>query len=450
MLYSIIKIIVRITVWVYFRKIHVRNAELIPQDAPLIIVPNHPSSYMDIMVVVPYIKKQLNFILRGESFNTEFKRWLLGNLNMIPIYRKDKTPGQAHKNKEVFEKCFQLLAKEGVLIMFPEGLSKTERRLREIKTGAARIALGAEAANKFELGVAVVPVGLNYSDPHRFQSELFINFAQPIDVSKFFEIYQDNQHRGIVALTEHIKDCLEQHTIDIENKELDDLIENIETIYKGKLQRELGLSEKEQEFMLTKEIVEAVHHFHRQKPLHLQAIQQKIQAYMNDMERLNLKDHLLRKRPTNVPLILDMFQTLVYIIIGFPIYFYGVINNFLAYKIPVFLASRSPRPDFHGSMIMSIGMATFIVFYSLQIWLVASFAPVKSGWWIPVAYAVSLPITGILALYYWRYLEKIRSRWLFISLFYRKNSLITKLIKQREDIVKDLEEGKRDYLELQK
>ena len=64
MFYSIIKIIVRITVWVYFRKIHVRNAELIPEGVPLIIAPNHPSSYMDIMVVAPFIKKQLHFIMR--------------------------------------------------------------------------------------------------------------------------------------------------------------------------------------------------------------------------------------------------------------------------------------------------------------------------------------------------------------------------------------------------
>ena len=153
MLYSFIRTIVRIIVWVYFRKINVHNAELIPKDVPLIITPNHPSSFMDIMVVVSFIKQKLHFIMRGESFNTAFKRWLFDYLHLIPIYRKDKTPELMFKNKEVFEKCYQLLAKKGALILFPEGLSKTERRLREIKTGAARIALGAEAANNFELGV---------------------------------------------------------------------------------------------------------------------------------------------------------------------------------------------------------------------------------------------------------------------------------------------------------
>lgn len=449
MFYSILKIIVRITVWVYFRKIHVRNAELIPQGVPLIITPNHPSSFMDIMVVVSFIKQKLHFIMRGESFNTAFKRWLLGNLNMIPIYRKDKTPELMHKNKEVFEKCYQVLAKKGALIIFPEGLSKTERRLREIKTGVARIALGAEAANKFELRVAVVPVGLNYSDPHRFQSELFINFAQPIDVSRFFELYQENEHKGIVALTEHIKECLEQHTIAIENEELDELVKNIETIYKSKLLRELGMSEKEQEFMLTKEIVEAVYHFHKHAPQRVQILQKKIKRYVNDIERLNLKDHLFSKSSTGGSFIFDGLKTLAIIIVGFPIFLFGVINNFIAYKIPDFLASLSSRPDFYGSITMATGMVTFIVFYSLQIWLVALFTPGESGWWITIAYAVSLPITGIIALYYWRYLEKIRGRWLFIFLFYRKSSLITRLINQREDIVKTLEKGKKDYLNLQ-
>ncbi len=447
MLYSFLKIIVRITVWVYFRKIHVRNAELVPQGVPLIITPNHPSSYMDIMVVAPFIKKRLHFIMRGESFNTTFKRWLLDKLNLIPIYRKDKTPELMHKNKEVFEKCYRVLAKNGALIMFPEGISKTERRLREIKTGAARIALGAEAANKFELKVAVVPVGLNYSDPHMFQSELFINFAKSIDISQFFELYQDNEHKGVVALTEHIKERLEKHTIAIENGEMDELVKGIETIYKRKLNEELGLSsqEKEQDFLLTKEILEAVRYYHRQEPVVLNAVKKKIRLYMSNLKKLKLKDRIVSNGNTNSYLALDALKALCYLTFGFPVYVYGVINNLIAYKIPGFFASRSPRPDFYGSITMTIGMATFIVFYTMQIWLVALFSPVVYGWWIPVVYAVSLPITGISALYYHRRLLRIRDNWLFISLFYRKTGIISSLIQQRQEIVEILEKGKQDY-----
>ncbi|MCH8318939.1 MAG: hypothetical protein IIA88_10685, partial [Bacteroidetes bacterium] len=197
------------------------------------------------------------------------------------------------------------------------------------------------------------------------------------------------------------------------------------------------------------EIVEVVYHFHKHDPQRVQTLQKKIKRYVNDIERLNLKDHLLSKSSNGGSFIFDGLKTLTTIIVGFPFFLFGVINNFIAYKIPDFLASLSSRPDFYGSITMATGMVTFIVFYSLQIWLVASFTPGESGWWITIAYAVSLPITGIIALYYWRYLEKIRGRWLFIFLFYRKSSLITRLINQREDIVKTLEKGKKDYLNLQ-
>jgi len=39
------------------------------------------------------------------------------------------------------------------MLVFPEGTSITEKRLREIKTGVARVALGAESQNEFKLGI---------------------------------------------------------------------------------------------------------------------------------------------------------------------------------------------------------------------------------------------------------------------------------------------------------
>jgi len=155
--------------------------------------------------------------------------------------------------------------------------------------------------------------------------------------------------------------------------------------------------------------------------------------------------------------LLYSLKTIAYSILGLPIYLYGLINNYLPYKIPDFLANTlTKREDFYGSITMTTGIFTFLIFYTIQIWLAAIYIPlvIDSTWifpeysgWISIVYAISLPFSGFFTWHYWKWLIKIRSSWLFISLFYRKSTLIAKLIKQREEIINALENAKSEYLE---
>jgi 1-acyl-sn-glycerol-3-phosphate acyltransferase len=94
---------------------------------------------------------------------------------MIPIQRKHDTNQKKYNNEQIFQKCFDHLAKGGTILIFPEGTSVHKRILNEIKTGTARIALGAEQANDFRLNLKIVTFGLNYSNPASFRSEVFVN-----------------------------------------------------------------------------------------------------------------------------------------------------------------------------------------------------------------------------------------------------------------------------------
>ena len=51
--------------------------------------------------------------------------------------------------------------------------------LRNLKTGTARIALETEKRNEGKLGLKVVAVGLNYSQPEKFRSNILVNIDEP-------------------------------------------------------------------------------------------------------------------------------------------------------------------------------------------------------------------------------------------------------------------------------
>lgn len=96
MVYRIIKWLAGITLKAYFRKVVVRGMENIPSNGPVIIVANHPSAFMDPMVIGTITNRSLHFIAAGEFMGHGLKSWIYRKqLNMIPVYRPSATIGEA-------------------------------------------------------------------------------------------------------------------------------------------------------------------------------------------------------------------------------------------------------------------------------------------------------------------------------------------------------------------
>lgn len=145
MLYKTLKLLFYLTTRAYYRSITIAGKNNLPnKDTPVLFVANHPSAFMDPILLGALVKRSLYFLARGDVFKNKMVQPIFNQLQMIPVYKADMSPGQMHKNESSFENCFEHLGQNNSLLIFPEGLSKTERRLRPIKTGTARIALGAE------------------------------------------------------------------------------------------------------------------------------------------------------------------------------------------------------------------------------------------------------------------------------------------------------------------
>lgn len=396
---------------------------------------------MDPLVVAAGVKPRLHFLVRGESFRNPVARWFYGHLNMIPVYRTDETPDEMHKNNEMFEHCHTHLAKKGAILLFPEGNSKTELRLRPIKTGAARIALGAEDAQAFKLGVKIVPVGVNYSDPHIFRSDLFLNFGEPIDMRDYAEAYAADPRATVKELTERLKGVLETNTLVIENEQLDDLIENIETIYKAQLRKEIAeeADQRRDDFKISKDIIKAVEHFQKTAPARVRFVQHMIDDYLKNLDRFQLNDKQLK--PDRKPV--RGFETTLLIIFGLPLFLFGLINNIIPYKLTGVVSHKVvQRGDFFGSVQLLAGLGIFLVCYA-GIAVAASFL---LPWWLVIAYVLTVPVAGLFALFYLKVASRLGGMWMYLSLFLKKSDQVARLIKEREAIVAELEKGRKDFI----
>lgn len=445
MITSILRWIVKITINVFFKRFKVNNKEAIPKEGPMIVIANHPNTLMDPATVAITLHQKPHFLGKATLFESKFGNWLWSGLRGIPIYRRQDSKTGAVNNDDVFAACYQKLEEKGSLMIFPEGVSIQERKLQELKTGAARIALGAEKNNDYKLNVKILVLGLNYSDPSRFRSDLLINVAPIIEVKDYHQQHQDDEYAAVKALTAAIENALKAQMIDIETKEEDQLITQIEEVYQSKLLKDLGWKTTDQnQFTATKELKKAVHHFNHQKSDAVHELKVKLDAYFHNLNQLQLKDNLFEDKQQKRSILVDSFFRLCYLVLGFPIYLYGLINNYIPYIIPSKLAQKITKEAvYFASIKMFSGLLLFTIFYSLQITLLQVFAGV---WWLTLLYAISLPLTGFFTLKYWQRLLDTKDHWSLFSRFYQKDKLLHQLIVQRQEIIALLDTAKAEYL----
>jgi glycerol-3-phosphate O-acyltransferase/dihydroxyacetone phosphate acyltransferase len=442
MLYKLFLWLFRLTANAYFRSIYIKGKENIPKDKPVIFAANHPSSFMDPILLGVNLNRSLYFLARGDIFKNKMVRKLFDKLHMIPVYKPDLSPDQVHKNEMIFEKCYEYLERNKAVMIFPEGISKTERRLRPIKTGIARIALGAEEKNNFNLDLCIVPIGLNYSNPHYFKSDVFVNIGAPISVSEYQEDFLKDSKEGVLQLTDRVKSELEKRIVIIEDEQLEKLIRQIEILYRSKLREQNKQQEKAtQDFYLSQDIVEAVQYYAKNHPEILQDFEQKISVYLKRLKRLKIRDTQIRSSETSFP----VFLRLLYFTFGFPLFLFGLITNIIPFKIVELIPSKvTIREDFVGAVKMATGMLIFLITYLVE----ASIFGYLTNFLWAILFILSLYPAGLFTVDYFKKYYQVRGTIKYLRIFMKKGDLIANLKTTRQELVDELEMRKEDFIKV--
>ncbi|PKQ70597.1 lysophospholipid acyltransferase family protein [Raineya orbicola] len=448
MLYLFLRLVVRIALRVFFRRLEVEGKENLHLDTPLIYVANHPNTFMDPLLIASLSNKRVYFLANGSIFN-RFTRSIFRLFQMLPIYRKVDKPdnplSQAELNKMSFAKCYEHLAKKGTLLVFPEGTSVIERRLREIKTGTARIALGAEFEHNFSLNLHIVPIGLNYDDADKFRSEVFVKVGKPIRVADYQEGYNPENFAVVEKLTHDIETALSELIIITENQEQDQFIRNIETLYKNELFREFHLKRnKSEEFAIIKEIIRGVKFLESKDNDYFTRLRVQMENYLENLKTLGLKDSVFRaeKKPSLLWFLLKSFLFLLW---GFPLYVIGLVFNYIPYILPSQIARFiSKDVAFKAPLMMISGIFTFLIAYSISLGLIYYFT--QNFLWLLIA-LVFMPLSGFFVLIFVAWWKKFSAELQAIQLFFRKTSLMHSLLEQRNAIFVSLKKAQKEYIQ---
>jgi 1-acyl-sn-glycerol-3-phosphate acyltransferase len=213
----------RLLVWVFgislqifFRRIETVNADRVSGETGSIFVMNHPNGLIDPALVFVAFPARISFLAKSTLFRMPVIGWILGVVGALPLYRRIDAGEDVSQNLKTFELCRALLSKGGSIALFPEGVSHSSPKLLPLKSGAARIALG--AASSGDVSVKIVPVGLYYTNKTTFRSEAMLYFGEPFDVPKtaLDEDWQPERD-AVRDLTEKIELAIRDVTLNAES-----------------------------------------------------------------------------------------------------------------------------------------------------------------------------------------------------------------------------------------
>jgi hypothetical protein len=131
----------------------------------------------------------------------------------LPVYRRQDPGSKVSRNLDTFARCHAELSRGAAVALFPEGTSHNRPHRLPLKTGAARIALEAEA-RRGPLGLRVLPVGLVYEDKSRFRSRVIVQVGPPLDPGPEAALYPRDPGAAVRALTARIAEALAEVTLD--------------------------------------------------------------------------------------------------------------------------------------------------------------------------------------------------------------------------------------------
>jgi glycerol-3-phosphate O-acyltransferase/dihydroxyacetone phosphate acyltransferase len=183
LLYRPLRELLRLSMLVFFRRVQVTGAEQTPEAGAVIFYGNHPNSLLDPALLTAFAPREVHFAAKDTLFSHPALRWLLTQMGAVPLRRRqDHSAGEGAplNNDSAFEALHALLARGGAMGIFPEGVSHEGAELAELKTGAARIALGALAQG---ISVSLVPCGLHYLKRRRFRTSALIQLGAPLTLT---------------------------------------------------------------------------------------------------------------------------------------------------------------------------------------------------------------------------------------------------------------------------
>lgn len=427
---------------IFFRRIEVAGIEQVPPRGPVIFVLNHPSGLIDPAFMLCLAPRRVSFLAKAPLFRMPVIGFFCRAFEAIPVHRRQDAGSDPSQNRETFDAARAVLARGegggGAIAIFPEGTSHSDPKLRPLKTGVARIALGAAAALPGAVPIQIVPAGLYYRAKRVFRSAALLHFGEPFEVDPVrLEPGEDPPPGPVRELTTRIERALAAVTLQAEEAEAHALVDRAQRIVSAADDVPTSPPSLTEEVTLRRRLLAGYEVARMQWPERFAALASRIDRYQAALTAAGLDPRQLTPGRFALDRVLQyVAKAVLVLLILLPAALVGVITHYPAYRAAGFVATGMAKGA--EESLASIKVLAAMLLFPLT-WAAVA-AAVWLSWGVePGLLALAIePLTGYAALIFFERLDRIVGGTRALALFAFRRWAFLRLLAERNGIRDDI------------
>jgi len=388
--------VARLAMRMAFRSVEVEGFGRFSKGTPVLVVANHFNGFVDPVVVVAALRRLPRFLAKATLWKIVVVRPLLALAGLVAVERPEDGKGVGG-NRRAFAEAERALGAGGVVAIFPEGTTHDEPRLVRVRTGAARIALGAAEAGV--RGLQILPVGLTFEDKLALRSRVLVRAGTPIDLD--------------VLLTGRMPTADDRAAVDRLTGEIATALRSVSPDYESP--REEGACAAAADVTLRTDatVAPAVVPLAAREALarslavappdERHAVLDALAGYVLDLDLADVTDDQLVPRPSMRRVLLRLLTTAVQVVLLSVFALIGIIVNVIPAALVASAGALVREPVTKGTVRLLVGLVVFPT-----AWVLFSLADDLSGWIDVLIVLFASPICALAAVYL---VDKVRVLW---------------------------------------
>ena len=400
--YRVFRNLSRFLVAVFYRRVEVAGLERLPLSGPLVVAANHNQGLMDGILLVAALPRRLRPVAKAPLFRYPIIGQLTRLSGAIPVHRRQDERSGAIDNQAMFSAAERALAMGDAILIFPEGVSQPEPALMPLRTGTARLLLG--AARDSGPAATLLPVGLMFREPGTFRTgSALVLVGEPVPTADLAALPAGEADVAVRRLTERLGEALQRLIVEARDRHILDLVHAAESIWREEMPD--AAREPEDRAAWRQRAARAYHYLAAVEPIRVAALRSSVERYVGDLERAGLTDRDLSRGYRAGPVVRYAFREGSALVLGLPLALWGVIIHFLPYRLTA-LAVRALRPE--EDVLATYKVMAGLVLYPAA-WVLESWGAWRlGGSGLLAVFLLSLLPAGFFALAWTERLEQMR------------------------------------------
>lgn len=416
---------------IFFRQIDVEGLDRVPGAGPVVFVANHPNGLVDALLLLCFAPRPVSFLAKAPLFRMPLVGPFIRAFGSIPVYRRQDAGTDPARNRETFEAAHRLLGSGGALGLFPEGASHDEPELLPLRTGAARIVLGAAAHRS--ASVFLVPTGLFYTWKQRFRSSALVLFGGAIEVPAAPPAHDDGEPPAdaVRELTARIATALESLTLHAETRDALRLARLADRIFaSGDLPEALA-----DQLARRRRFVEGHRRLAARDPARLASLEERIAQFDTERRAAGLALHDLSPEGLGARGALLLASNAGILLLA-PVAAAGALVHYPAYRLAGVFARRIARgdEDIASTAKLGVSLLLFPATWIAGALLAGRALGVPAG----IAALALLPASGWAALRFAEAFNAVVGRMRALGVLLLSRSAVERLLAEREAIRREI------------